>query len=328
MEKAMAREGLKLERLIGPQTAHRYHPQTLKELKARMDELATKGREPVPKEVHLTTYTLQYPGASWVEIEGLGQHWERADVSARLDGEKIIASTTNVSSLWLNLKGVNSMTIDNQNLKLSKSAQRKGIVLRKEGDRWSRGAPGGGLRKQPGLTGPIDDAFMSEFLFVSPSGFAMNDRVGAWASSELASAVKMWRDIFRGEAPVKKDTEITNEDIKSNNLILWGDPSSNVVLRRLVDRLPIKWTKTTLEFRGQTHDPKHYAPILIFPNPLNPKRYVVINSGIDFRNDAYGSNALQTPKLPDWAIIDLDTPTTTRWPGKIAAAGFFDEQWK
>jgi hypothetical protein len=145
---------------------------------------------------------------------------------------------------------------------------------------------------------------------------------------ELVAAVKMWRDIFRGEAPVKKDTEITNEDIKSNNLILWGDPSSNVVLRRLVDRLPIKWTKTTLEFRGQTHDPKHYAPILIFPNPLNPKRYVVINSGIDFRNDAYGSNALQTPKLPDWAIIDLDTPTTTRWPGKIAAAGFFDEQWK
>jgi hypothetical protein len=328
MEQAMAAESLKLARLIGPQTAHKYHPETLKELKMHVDDLAAKGRDPIPKEVRLTTYTLQYPAASWVEIEGLGQHWERAEIRARLEGQKIIASTTNVTSLRLNLKGVNSMVIDNQNLKLSKSAQRNGIALRKDRAHWSTGTPGGDLRKQPGLTGPIDDAFMSEFLFVSPSGFALNDRVGAWASGELTSAVKMWRDIFRGDVPAKKDTEVTDDDIKSNNLILWGDPYSNRVLRRVLRGLPIKWTKTTLDFRGKSYDAEHYAPILIFPNPLNPKRYVVINSGIDFRNDAYGSNALQTPKLPDWAIIDLDTPTTPRWPGKVAAAGFFDERWR
>ena len=49
---------------------------------------------------------------------------------------------------------------------------------------------------------------------------------------------------------------------------------------------------------------------------------------IDFRNDAYGSNARQTPKLPDWAIIDLDTPPGPRWPGRVVAAGFFDEEWR
>jgi hypothetical protein len=69
-------------------------------------------------------------------------------------------------------------------------------------------------------------------------------------------------------------------------------------------------------------------PILIFPNPLNPRRYVVLNSGIDFRNDAYGTNALQIPKLPDFAIVDLDTPPSPKWPGKIADAGFFNEEWK
>ena len=39
------------------------------------------------------------------------------------------------------------------------------------------------------------------------------------------------------------------------------------------------------EARGYTLDAAHHAPILIFPNPLNPQRYVVLNSGIDFRDD-------------------------------------------
>ena len=69
-------------------------------------------------------------------------------------------------------------------------------------------------------------------------------------------------------------------------------------------------------------------PILIYPNPLNPERYVVLNSGFTFREHAYMSNALQIPKLPDWAIVDVRTPPDGDWPGKIAAADFFDEEWQ
>ncbi len=62
--------------------------------------------------------------------------------------------------------------------------------------------------------------------------------------------------------------------------------------------------------------------------PLDSRRYIVLNSGPDFRADSYGTNALQTPKLPDWAIVDLTTSADSRWPGKIVDAGFFDEAWK
>ena len=54
----------------------------------------------------------------------------------------------------------------------------------------------------------------------------------------------------------------------------------------------------------------------------------MLNSGFTFREYDQLNNARQTPKLPDWAIIDLDTPPTTREPGKIVAADFFDEFWK
>ncbi len=37
------------------------------------------------------------------------------------------------------------------------------------------------------------------------------------------------------------------------------------------------------------------APVLIYPNPLNPSRYVVINSGFTFPQNAGLSNAQQTP---------------------------------
>jgi hypothetical protein len=53
----------------------------------------------------------------------------------------------------------------------------------------------------------------------------------------------------------------------------------------------------------------------------------VLNSGIDFRAEADGTNSLRVPKLPGYAIVDLREPPGSRWPGKIVDAGFFDETW-
>jgi len=68
--------------------------------------------------------------------------------------------------------------------------------------------------------------------------------------------------------------------------------------------------------------------VLVYPNPLNPKRYVVLNSGFTFREYDYLSNARQTPKLPDWAIVDVSVPVSSRAPGGIVNAGFFGERWE
>jgi hypothetical protein len=54
---------------------------------------------------------------------------------------------------------------------------------------------------------------------------------------------------------------------------------------------------------------------------------VVLNSGFTFRETDYKSNAMQTPKLPDYAVVDTTTPPNGRFAGKIVLAGFFDEHW-
>jgi hypothetical protein len=201
--------------------------------------------------------------------------------------------------------------------------------FRKVGGKWSLvEKEEDGLKKVHGLQGPIDDAFMSSFVFVRPTGKALNDKVSAWASAELDRAIVQWRKHFRGEARVKTDAEITEADIAGSNLVLWGDPASNAVLAKLIDRLPIGWNAQTVKVGEQTFAAASHVPVLIFPNPLNPKRYIVINSGFTFREAHHLTNAQQTPKLPDWAIVDLSVPPSAYTPGRIAAAGFFGERWE
>ncbi|MBL9187205.1 MAG: prolyl oligopeptidase family serine peptidase [Opitutaceae bacterium] len=339
MEQAMAREGLKLERYIGPQTEHKYHPETRNAIAARLEAITATPRAKWADEEHFTTYTLRYSEAGRIKIMEQEQPWERSDVHLKfVTPTDLNVTTKNVSVFNISLESAAGLklTVDGQPVALGEIVPYYWLV--KEGGRWifkdhtySAERWQKQVRKMPGLSGPIMDAFMEPFLFVRPTGQPLNAQVGAWAEAELRLAVKMWRDIFRGHVIVKDDTAVTEDDLANKHLVLWGDASSNRLLAKMLatKKLPLAWDAQALTFRGKTYDAAHHAPVLIFPNPLSPQqRYVVLNSGVDFRDEAYGTNSLQTPKLPDYAIIDLREPAGPRWPGKIVDAGFFDAAWK
>jgi hypothetical protein len=67
---------------------------------------------------------------------------------------------------------------------------------------------------------------------------------------------------------------------------------------------------------------------LIHPNPLNPARYIVLNSGPTYLDFGGASNAQQTPKLPDFAMLDTTVPRAERLARGVTQAGFFDEEWR
>ena len=65
-------------------------------------------------------------------------------------------------------------------------------------------------------------------------------------------------------------------------------------------KLPITWTETSLIVNGVEYDPKTHVPVLIYPNPQNPMKYVVINSGHTLHDAEFiGTNALLFPRLGD-----------------------------
>ncbi|HVX10930.1 MAG TPA: hypothetical protein VHC22_07115 [Pirellulales bacterium] len=341
MDKALADAGIRLRHVIGPGTGHSYHPASAAEVERSMDSIAEIGRDRNPTAVHLLTYTLKYNQMSWVTIEGISEHWERSAVEVVLaDTSSLDVNTENVTDLafdfppgWcpLDVDQPVSAFVDNQEVLLPQPLSDRSwhAQLHLDDGKWEPGArKQAGLRKRHNLQGPIDDAFMERFLFVKPSGKAVHETVGKWSEGELDRAVNEWRRQFRGVAPVKNDADVTDEDIAQSNLVLWGDPTSNSILAKIADKLPITWNKNNIEVGDQSFPAKGHALILIFPNPLNPDRYVVLNSGFTYREYAYLNNARQVPKLPDWAVIDLSTPPNSLWPGKVAAAGFFDESWK
>jgi len=329
MAQYMEKEGLTLTQVIGPQTQHKYHPDSKPKINEFVDDAATKGREKEPKKIHFTTYTLIYPDMRWVRVLGMDKEWERADVDAEIKGDQIVVTTKNVSALQLSpsaetAQATKQIVLDGETIPIS--ASKVGLLFQKQNGKWTAGYSAAG-NKTHLICGPVDHAFMSNFVMVRPTGKPLNDTVGTWTKNEMDHAITFWRDVYRGDAPVKDDTKITANDIANSNLILWGDPSSNAILRRIADKLPLKWSAAKLEFNEQSYDATNHVPILIFPNPLNPNHYVVLNSGVTFREKALQNNSDQTPKLPDWAIVDLRTPPGPQWPGLIEDAGFFNEQW-
>lgn len=341
MAEALDKVGIQLVHVIGPKTKHAYHKDSKVEVEAKLASLAEIGRIKYPTEVNFATYTLKYNKMNWVTIDAMGEHWEKAKVRAvRQPDNVMVVTTANVTGLTLDLPPgtapislVNPprLTIDGAAIDIGRPRSDRSlrVTLDKGVNGWKpRSAPPAGLVKKHGLQGPIDDAFMDAFVIVRPTGKSSHAQVQAWSEKEMTRAIEHWRRHFRGEARVKDDTQLSDADIANMNLILWGDAESNALIRKVAGSLPIAWTSAGIKAGDQTFDADNHALILIYPNPLNPNRYVVLNSGFTFREYDYLNNARQVPKLPDWAVIDLRTPPDSRYPGKIVSANFFGEKWE
>jgi dienelactone hydrolase len=342
MVEALAAEGIQLTHIIGPATAHSYHPEARVEVQRRMTLLANRGRQRVPDHVRFVTYTLRYNSAAWIAVDAMHEHWQRATVNATINraAARMDVITENVDAFTIQfetgdypfdpLEPIKIVVNGQEQLAPQVQSDLSYRASYVHHDGWISGSFGKNeLRKRPGLQGPIDDALMDSFIFVRPTGPATHPRVAGWARSEMERAVEHWRRHFRGDARVVDDVDITDEHVASSNLILWGEPSSNKVWGSIQDELPIRYDGKKLSVPGRgDFDASSHVPVMVYPNPKNPRRYVVLNSSFTFREYAYLNNARQTSKLPDWAVVDLRTPPGTQWPGAVVDAGFFDEQWR
>jgi len=313
MAKYMAREGLQLTHLIGPKTEHRYEPTTKAELDKQFTELVKPERNPFPTHVRFVTYTLRYNSNYWITVDGLNRHWERADVDAEWQpsNKSVRIKTTNVTALTIDLPSFERLSIDGTEFDRPQSK------LVKAGNHWKAApAKDESLRKRHNLQGPIDDAFFDRFIMVQPAS------ASSVIQERFTHAKDEWRSQFRGDPIIRTEEQLSPDDIANSHLILWGDPDSSKLIAKVTRQLPIRWSKNDFRLEGKTFARDKFIPELIYPNPLNPKRYIVLNSGFTFCEYGRSSNALQIPKLPDYAVLEIADPQN------VALAGFFDEEWK
>ncbi len=333
--------------LVKPGVGHKFDPDYFQKANALWGKYAEKGREEFPSQVSFVTYSTKSPMCGWLVIGALEKPYEKASVIGEVitkignQGKEnkfeyeCRVTTKNVRwlSVVLMAPKYRSLEIDGQ---IFKDVEASAAPLMKNSGRWTLVTAedflkevNKGTTKRLFLEGPIDDAFASPFLCVLGSGDTFHPATQKFVDAKVKAFTYDWGKHWRGELPTTGDYAVTPNDIKDKNLILFGDPQSNLTLAQILPKLPLKWTKDEIEFAGKKYKADEHVPVMIFPNPLNPSKYVVLNTGHTFPSEDYNkTNAMLYPRLGDYAILRM-TPTAKNAAAfEVATAGLFDEFWQ
>ncbi len=185
--------------------------------------------------------------------------------------------------------------------------------------------------KRAGLEGPIEDAVVDAFLVVIGSkGDEWDKKI---VKGEAERWMRQWRRRYQTVPRAKFDVDVTDEDIDAFNLILFGGPSHNLIVKRINNRLPVKFGDGRVlvgktEYTGQGVGLK-----TIYPNPENPNRSVVVFGAIDWQgmwqlSHRFGTwfdwMPLDNRQWFDYCVFD----DKTRGFETFHEVGFFDEDWR
>ena len=296
-----------------------------------MDEFVSKQTRQSMRSMKIdqVTYSLKYPVMAWIMLEKLDEHYRKTWVQAEKTDNGTIARINridNVTRLYVVGAELKKVMILDQAFDVSNGPFH---TFMKSGDKWKYlNVKGQDLidqdsSKRPNLQGPIDDAFTTNFVVIGPKGSENGSQ-----HRLLKDFAANWSKYLRGDLPLTTadEAKFHPQGLRDGrNLVLFGTPKTNPMIARILpDLRQIKWSESEFTLGGKTYSTKDHIPALIAPNPLNPKRYVVINSGHTFgRSDFEGTNALLYPRMGDWGVLRVKPDGTT----EVVDSGFFDEDW-
>ncbi|HTB62625.1 MAG TPA: hypothetical protein VK737_03470 [Opitutales bacterium] len=314
--------------LANPGQAHSHATgATLQAINEFSDLNFTHGRV-IPDRIRFVTYTTRYNQDYWITVDGMTQQFDQARVEATRDAAKAnyTVTTNNVSRLLLSdMTAAKKISMDGATIDFKSAANV--LLVRNAAGLWQQADPAAdtGLRKKHDLQGPVNDAFFDSFLCVTPTGTPYSAITDERGKEELARFSAAFTKDYCGNVRTKDDTAITLEDIANNNLVLFGDPGSNKILVQIADKLPIKWSKDSIVVGGKTYSPADHVPVLIYPNPLNPQRYVVINTGLVTGGGGGGG---MNAGYGDFAILQVSHGDNGKLSDQVVQDGVFDAAWQ
>jgi hypothetical protein len=174
--------------------------------------------------------------------------------------------------------------------------------------------------KRPGAEGPIAAAVSSRHIYVfgtlgtqAPEEVEARRRV-----ADEAAAWSTTRSHLSLQLTVKADNEVTQADLDSGSLVLFGTAQTNSVIARFQNRLPLALAPGAAD----------YGLLFIFPIGTH---YVLVNSGLPWwtgAGDAAGAGyplaPLQYRLLASFGDYILFRGSVTH----VIMEGRFDRDWK
>ena len=343
MVERAAKLGISIKLIVGQGMGHAFNPESFQEFMAFHHDRQQAGRDVYPgtRKLKFTTHTLKYNTYEWGSIEELIEPYRETLVEGEVDDDaKVLKLTTkNVAVIQVVRDLAEKIELNGETFPLAGAAEGllPGVYFELTGSSWSLMNYSASLafpknvdfRKRHNLQGPIDDAFMQPFVCVRGTGTPWNADHAAWATWTLDRFASEFDKWMRGKVPIVNDTDVTGEMMLEKHLILFGDPGSNSVLAKITARLPVRWTTTGIGVFGESFDAASHGLSMIYPNPMNPRKYVVINSGHTFHEaDFKNSNAWLFPRLGDIAIQKFEKREAGGYQETIVRADIFNNSWK
>ncbi len=283
-------------------------------------------RSRFPERVRFVSRAYEYNSAYRVKFDGLTPGTP-ASIDARfVAANQLEIQTGNLDGFTLTLTGhprfstaaAVSLVVDGTRMRARSSGT---VSLMRAATGWKQGLyqpPTNG--KRPGAEGPISRALDSRHIYVygtadSPSEDELQRR------REVATHAAEWstpRARLFVSFPVKADKDVTNRDLASANVILFGNKVTNRLIERFAPELPVELNAGAADYG------------LIFVAPAQG-RYVVVSSGLPWWIGAdeakrRGATFMSPPfrilqTFPDYLLFKGSLEN-------VVVEGLFDRNWK
>lgn len=317
---------------IGPGNDSVNHPDMFTYLRANE-------RDPYPDRVRFFTTNLRVEDSKyWVTVTEQNQVHAPTIVDAEVTTEGITIQTENVANLELDLRVLRKTdvdapqraTINGETKRLpGRGGKKPATVDVAGGGQVSRGSRGKGQansKKSADQYGPLQEVHYDPYRLVYGTG---GDDSEVATNYTLAN-IRSQRLITRARAPatVIPDIAVDRQVMREYNLVLFGRPSSNSVLRGLQSDLPVEVDSNRATVAEETYT-GDLGVEYVYPNPRASENLVQVETGISLAGlqltGVRNWIPTQTPS-PDYQIFD-NSIRYQAWNASLAA-GFFDADWE
>ncbi len=224
-------------------------------------------RERSPHRVLHTIESLLNPKSYWVRILGREDENICGTIDACVWGQTILVKTKNIDAYRLDLTEApidldRPIEIIENGRSLGSPA---GRVFTRRSERY-----GGVTRvKDERLHGPVSDVFRDPYVVVY--GVGGNDAELCEASGEIAK-------LLARDGPCFADADMPKELVDTHNLVLVGTAQTNSWLAKVAEEVPVQIIDGKVAANGRRYESENAGFFIVYPNPLNPEKYVAVVS--------------------------------------------------
>jgi hypothetical protein len=271
----------------------------------------TKQHRSIPSHIKFSTAQLKYNKSFWISIDGKIRD-TLATIDSQLDSNKISLITENVLSFTIYPGEFPKSPFHTFNIYIgNRYFQTININAENSPYTFQIGAAALKLQKDHYTEGPINDFFADKFFLVK--------RTDTQFAASIDSFAANWKYNFFGNCYNKPENHISYEELKNNNILFFGNTSSNNYIKNMLEAIPLKICGDTIKLFNKSWVGNNLTAKIIYPNPLNSKKYFLIIAGT---NNHISTKAIVDLPIKGWNDIEITNDSS-----KLIYAGDFNQHW-